>query len=157
MVFPWGIFILVNPWVNLMSSQYDELREILETLKRIEDKLDKAGLSVLADVNLSTTLTSLIRLLTEPKVIDLINKAANILNVLSMIDPVLLLSLMYSVSCMNKAMSSDALNPPNVTINELLSELSKPEYGKALGMILVTLRNASKCLEGGGDVKRGGT
>lgn len=43
MVFPWGIFILVNPWVNLMSSQYDELREILETLKRIEDKLDKAG------------------------------------------------------------------------------------------------------------------
>jgi hypothetical protein len=74
MVFPWGIFILVNPWVNLMSSQYDELREILETLKRIEDKLDKAGLSVLADVNLSTTLTSLIRLLTEPKVIDLIKQ-----------------------------------------------------------------------------------
>ncbi|MDT7903352.1 MAG: hypothetical protein RQ838_04695 [Caldivirga sp.] len=139
-----------------MSIQRDELREILETLRRIEDKLDKAGLSVLADVNLSTALTSLIRLLTEPKVIDLINKVTNILNVLSMIDPVLLLSLTYTVTCMNKAMSSDTLNTPNVTINELLSELSKPEYGKALGMILVMLRNASKCLEGGVDVKGSG-
>ncbi|MFP3258383.1 MAG: hypothetical protein RXQ57_02940 [Caldivirga sp.] len=139
-----------------MSIQRDELREILETLRRIEDKLDKAGLSILADVNLSTALTSLIRLLTEPKVIDLINKVTNILNVLSMIDPVLLLSLTYTVTCMNKAMSSDALNTPNVTINELLSELSKPEYGKALGMILVMLRNASKCLEGGVDVKGSG-
>ena len=139
-----------------MSIQRDELREILETLRRIEDKLDKAGLSVLADVNLSTALTSLIRLLTEPKVIDLINKVTNILNVLSMIDPVLLLSLTYTVTCMNKAMSSDALNTPNVTINELLSELSKPEYGKALGMILVMLRNVSKCLEGGVDVKGSG-
>ncbi|MFP3156703.1 MAG: hypothetical protein RXQ97_00670 [Caldivirga sp.] len=139
-----------------MSIQRDELREILDTLRRIEDKLDKAGLSVLADVNLSTALTSLIRLLTEPKVIDLINKVTNILNVLSMIDPVLLLSLTYTVTCMNKAMSSDALNTPNVTINELLSELSKPEYGKALGMILVMLRNASKCLEGGVDVKGSG-
>jgi len=116
-------------------------------MRRIEDKLDKAGLSVLADVDLSSTLTSFIRLLTEPKVIDLVDKLTKILNMLSLINPSVLLTLTYSLNCMSKSLNNaEILNAPEVSFNDLLKELSKPEYSKALGVVLIMLRNIANCI-----------
>ena len=117
-------------------------------MRRIEDKLDKAGLSVLADVDLSSILTSFIRLLTEPKVIDLVDKLTKILNMISLINPSVLVTLTYSLSCMSKSLdNAEILNAPEVSFNDLLKELSKPEYSKALGVILVMFRNIANCIE----------
>ena len=130
------------------NCQCEELKELLEVMKRIEDKLDKAGLSVLADVDLSSTLTALIKLLTEPKVIDLIDKLTKILNMLSLINPSVLVTLTYSLSCMSKSLdNAELLNASEVTFNDLLKELSKPEYSKALGIVLVMFRNLANCIE----------
>ncbi|WP_291999924.1 hypothetical protein [Caldivirga sp.] len=132
------------------NCQCEELKELLETMRRIEDKLDRAGLSVLADVDLSSTLSSLMKLLTEPKVIDLIDKLTKILNMLSLINPSLLITLTYSLNCLNASMNNaDLLNPPEVTIDDLVKELSKPEYSRALGIMLIMLKNTAKCIEGG--------
>ncbi len=136
------------------NCQCEELKKILESVKRIEDKLDKAGLSVLADVDLSSTLSLIIKLLTEPKVIDLVDKLTKILNMLSLLDPSILVTLTYSLSCMSKNLSDPGiLNAPEVTFNDLLKELSKPEYSKVLGIMLVMLRNAANCIEGDIHVK----
>ncbi|ABW01941.1 hypothetical protein [Caldivirga maquilingensis] len=140
------------------NCQCEELKELLEVMRRIEDKLDKAGLSVLADVDLSSTLTLVIKLLTEPKVIDLVDKLTKILNMLSLINPSALVTLTYSLSCMSKSLdNAEILNAPEVTFNDLLKELSKPEYSKALGIVLLILRNVASCIEGDARVKGSGT
>ncbi len=127
-------------------------------MRRIEDKLDRAGLSVLADVDLSSTLSSLMKLLTEPKVIDLIDKLTKILNMLSLINPSLLITLTYSLNCLNASVNNtDLLNPPEVTIDDLVKELSKPEYSRALGIMLIMLKNTAKCIEGGTHAERSST
>lgn len=137
------------------SIQEELLREILETLRRIENKLDRAGVSVLADIDVSNTITTLMNLLTEPKVIDLLDKFTKILNILSLIDEKALINLAYVLECLSKAMSTSMQpsNIPNVTLEEFLRNLSSPEYGKAMGILLMTLRSVSNCARVYGDDK----
>ena len=96
-------------------------------------------------------------MLNEHQVIDLVDKLTKILNKLSLLDPSIHVTLTYSLSCMSKSLSDPGiLNAPEVTFNDLLKELSKPEYSKVLGIMLVMLRNAANCIEGDIHVKGSG-
>ena len=126
----------------------EDCSAVLNELKRIEEKLNRAGVSFLADLNISSTMQDLLNLLMEPKVIGLIDNLVKILNALSMINPSILASLSLLAGCLSNI---DLGNIPEASLTDLVRELSRPEAKRLMGLILMLMREAGKCMGGGND------
>ncbi|GGP20380.1 hypothetical protein GCM10007981_08220 [Thermocladium modestius] len=130
-----------------MSSD-GEIKEIMELLKSINDKLNASGIGLLAEADASTKFEELIKLLMEPKVIDLIHKATQLLDALSKVNPATIILLSTLIGCISPSLDIDAIaNAPKATLSDLINQLNEEDTQRMIGLLINIIKQASVCMK----------
>ncbi|MEO0202269.1 MAG: DUF1641 domain-containing protein [candidate division WOR-3 bacterium] len=122
-----------------------EQREAIERLIDMIDKLEKSGALAFFGY-VSENFGEGLGMVTEPRVLRIISNIANILEILSRMEPTAI-SMMASAleRSLSQTFTPEVMrNPPKVGLLDILKQLSDPEVQKALGIIFLLLKAIGK-------------
>jgi uncharacterized protein YjgD (DUF1641 family) len=124
-----------------LLARYVEQAEALEKLAETLEKLDKSGALAFMG-HLSENFGEGLGMLMEPQLLRLISHGANVLDILSRIEPA---AIGMMASAMQRGLSETFTpevmrDPPRVGLSGMLKQLSDPEVQKALGVLFLLLK-----------------
>ena len=124
-----------------LLARYVEQAEALERLAETLEKLDKSGALAFMG-HLSENFGEGLGMLMEPQLLRLISHGANVLDILSRIEPA---AIGMMASAMQRGLSETFTpevmrDPPRVGLSGMLKQLSDPEVQKALGVLFLLLK-----------------
>jgi uncharacterized protein YjgD (DUF1641 family) len=124
-----------------LLARYEEQAEALEKLAETLEKLDKSGALAFMG-HLSENFGEGLGMLMEPQLLRLISHGANVLDILSRIEPA---AIGMMASAMQRGLSETFTpevmrDPPRVGLSGMLKQLSDPEVQKALGVLFLLLK-----------------
>ncbi len=136
--------LLLDPKnLRLLSllAQFLEQAEALERLAETLEKLEKSGALAFLG-HLSENFGEGLGMLMEPQVLRLVSHGANLLDILSRIEPA---AVGLMASALQKGLSETFTpevmrDPPRVGLAGILKQLSDPEVQKALGVLFLLLK-----------------
>jgi len=124
-----------------------ETREIIDLLRTINNKLDASGIGLLAEADASNRIEELLKLLMEPKVIDVIYKVTQLIDALSKLNPLTIMLLSNLIGCISSSLDANAVvNAPKATLTDLLNQLNDEDTQRVLGLLLNTIRQSAACI-----------
>ncbi len=128
-----------------LLARYVEQAEALEKLAETLEKLDKSGALAFMG-HLSENFGEGLGMLMEPQLLRLISHGANVLDILSRIEPA---AIGMMASAMQKGLAETFTpevmrDPPRVGLAGILKQLSDPEVQKALGVLFLLLKALGK-------------
>jgi len=128
-----------------LLARYVEQAEALEKLAETLEKLDKSGALAFMG-HLSENFGEGLGMLMEPQLLRLISHGANVLDILSRIEPA---AIGMMASAMQRGLSETfspevMRDPPRVGLSGILKQLSDPEVQKALGVLFLFLKALGK-------------
>ncbi|MGC8596729.1 MAG: DUF1641 domain-containing protein [Thermocladium sp.] len=124
-----------------------ETKEIIDLLHTINNKLDASGIGLLAEADASNRIEELLKLLMEPKVIDVIYKITQLIDTLSKVNPLTIMLLSTLISCISSSLDINAVaNAPKATLMDLLNQLNSEDTQRVLGLLLNAIRQSSACI-----------
>ena len=128
-----------------LLARYVEQAEALEKLAETLEKLDKSGALAFMG-HLSENFGEGLGMLMEPQLLRLISHGANVLDILSRIEPA---AIGMMASAMQRGLSETfspevMRDPPRVGLSGILKMLSDPEVQKALGVLFLFLKALGK-------------
>jgi len=128
-----------------LLARYVEQAEALEKLAETLEKLDKSGALAFMG-HLSENFGEGLGMLMEPQLLRLISHGANVLDILSRIEPA---AIGMMASAMQRGLSETFTpevmrDPPRVGLSGILKMLSDPEVQKALGVLFLFLKALGK-------------
>lgn len=140
--------------LHLLSllARFTEEGEALEKLVEILDKLEKSGALAFLG-HLSENFGEGLGMLMEPRILKLISHGANVLDLLSRIEPA---AIGIAVGAAQKALEETftpevVKNPPRVGLAGLFRQLSDPEVQEALGVLVLLLKVLSRTVRNIGE------
>jgi len=121
-----------------LLARYLEQAEALEKLAETLEKLDKSGALAFMG-HLSENFGEGLGMLMEPQLLRLISHGANVLDILSRIEPA---AIGMMASAMQRGLAETFTpevmrDPPRVGLAGILKQLSDPEVQKALGVLFL--------------------
>ncbi len=124
-----------------LLARYVEQAEALEKLAETLEKLDKSGALAFMG-HLSENFGEGLGMLMEPQLLRLISHGANVLDILSRIEPA---AIGMMASAMQRGLAETFTpevmrDPPRVGLSGILKQLSDPEVQKALGVLFLLLK-----------------
>jgi uncharacterized protein YjgD (DUF1641 family) len=124
-----------------LLARYVEQAEALEKLAETLEKLDKSGALAFMG-HLSENFGEGLGMLMEPQLLRLFSHGANVLDILSRIEPA---AIGMMASAMQRGLSETFTpevmrDPPRVGLSGMLKQLSDPEVQKALGVLFLLLK-----------------
>lgn len=126
----------------------EETKEIMELLRSINDKLNASGIGLLAEADASAKFEELLKLLMEPKVIDLIHKATQLLDALSKVNPATIILLSTLIGCISPSLDIDAIaNAPKATLSDLINQLNEEDTQRMIGLLINIIKQTSTCMK----------
>jgi uncharacterized protein YjgD (DUF1641 family) len=128
-----------------LLARYVEQAEALEKLAETLEKLDKSGALAFMG-HLSENFGEGLGMLMEPQLLRLISHGANVLDILSRIEPA---AIGMMASAMQRGLAETFTpevmrDPPRVGLAGMLKQLSDPEVQKALGVLFLLLKALGK-------------
>jgi len=128
-----------------LLARYVEQAEALEKLAETLEKLDKSGALAFMG-HLSENFGEGLGMLMEPQLLRLISHGANVLDILSRIEPA---AIGMMASAMQRGLAETFTpevmrDPPRVGLAGILKQLSDPEVQKALGVLFLLLKALGK-------------
>lgn len=124
-----------------------ETKEIIDLLHVINNKLDASGIGLLAEADASNRIEELLKLLMEPKVIDVIYKIIQLIDTLSKVNPLTITLLSTLISCISSSLDINAVaNAPKATLMDLINQLNSEDTQRVLGLLLNAIRQSSACI-----------
>ena len=124
-----------------------ETKEIIDLLHTINNKLVASGIGLLAEADASNRIEELLKLLMEPKVIDVIYKITQLIDTLSKVNPLTIMLLSTLISCISSSLDINAVaNAPKATLMDLLNQLNSEDTQRVLGLLLNAIRQSSACI-----------
>ena len=128
-----------------LLARYVEQAEALEKLAETLEKLDKSGALAFMG-HLSENFGEGLGMLMEPQLLRLISHGANVLDILSRIEPA---AIGMMASAMQRGLAETFTpevmrDPPRVGLSGILKMLSDPEVQKALGVLFLFLKALGK-------------
>jgi|GEM_PF-137103 len=128
-----------------LLARYVEQAEALEKLAETLEKLDKSGALAFMG-HLSENFGEGLGMLMEPQLLRLISHGANVLDILSRLEPA---AIGMMASAMQRGLSETfspevMRDPPRVGLSGILKQFSDPEVQKALGVLFLFLKALGK-------------
>jgi len=128
-----------------LLARYVEQAEALEKLAETLEKLDKSGALAFMG-HLSENFGEGLGMLMEPQLLRLISHGANVLDILSRIEPA---AIGMMASALQRGLSETFTpetmrDPPKVGLTGILKMLADPEVQKALGVVFLLLKALGK-------------
>ncbi len=140
--------LLMEPQnLQLLSllAQLIEQKDALEKLTGTLEKLDKSGALAFMG-HLAEHFGEGLGMLMEPRVLRLISHGANVLDLLSRVEPTAIgMTVSAAQKAMGETLSLEVIqHPPKVGLTSLFKQLSDPEVQEALGILFLLLKALSR-------------
>ncbi|KGQ22633.1 DUF1641 domain-containing protein [Thermus filiformis] len=139
-----------------LLARFTEQAEALEKLAETLEKLDRSGALAFLG-HLSENFGEGLGMLMEPQLLRLVSHGANVLDLLSRIEPAAIGMMVGAAQkAMGETFSPEVVkNPPKVGLAGLLRQLSDPEVQEALGILFLLLKALARTVRNMGEEMKG--
>lgn len=126
----------------------ESMKEVVMLLRSINDKLNASGIGLLAEADAAVRIEELLKLLAEPKVVDLIYKLTQLLDAISKVNPTTIMLISALIGCISPTLDANTIiNAPRATLMDLINQLNEEDTQHMLGLLVQVIRQASACMK----------